>query len=88
MLIDNDVRGLVRSRGNLVEHYDGQEIWNPNWSGAGQACMDISGMGGGWHLYFEISIEEVEDVRRVVDEKYKKWEVFAYKKIDPNSPNL
>ena len=77
-----DPHALVRLQGNRVEHYDGKEIWNGNWVGAGQAYMDITGMGGGWYLYFEVEIETVEDIKRKMDALYKKEKVYAYQKDD------
>ena len=82
MLLDKNLSGLVRLHGLTVEHYDGKEVWNANWSGARQAYMDIIGMGGFWHLYHEVNIEEVEEIKRVVDEKNKKRGFFAYKSSD------
>lgn len=75
-----DIRGLVRLHDITVEHYDGKEVWNANWSGARQAYMDIIGMGGFWHLYHEINVEEVEEIKHVVDEKFKKGGVLLIRK--------
>lgn len=82
MLLDKKLKGLVRLHGISIEHYDGKEVWNANWSGARQTYMDIIGMGGFWHLYHEINVEEVEEIKRVVDEEYKKKGGVAYKGSD------
>lgn len=39
-------------------------------------------MGCFWHFYHEINVEEVEEIKRVVDEEYKKGGFFAYKVSD------
>lgn len=78
---DGHLLGLVRLVGNHVAHYDGNETWNDNWDGAGQAYMDISGMGD-WYLYSEIDVDKVEEIKRQLDEKYKKGGHFAYNIAD------
>lgn len=73
--------GLVRLENHSVERYDGNEVWTKDWDGSGQAYMDIIGMGD-WYLYSEVSAEDVEEVKRAVDEKYKKGGHFAYNNTD------
>jgi hypothetical protein len=79
------ILGLVRLQDDRVEHYDGNETWNAEWAGAGKAYMDIIGMGGNWYMYDEIDLEQVEDIKRIVDERYKERALFAYKNSDPNA---
>jgi hypothetical protein len=79
-LTTGELRALVRLQGNRVEHYDGKDIWNGNWVEAGQAYMDIIGMGGGWYLYKQVGIEEVEELKRELDAKYKERKLFAFAK--------
>ncbi len=84
-LTTGELRALVRVYGNEVEHYDGKDFWNPNWSESGQAYMDITGMGGSWYLYHTVRGEEVEEIKRTVDELYKKTRLFAYQRADDAS---
>ena len=76
--------GLVRLSGNTVERYDGQDIWNANFAGHGTVLMDISGMGDGWASLVEVGVEEVDAIKRMLDQRFEKLGIFSYEK--PNSP--
>jgi hypothetical protein len=72
--------GLVRQEGRNVERYDGKGIWNDNWSGSGQAYMDICGMGDGWGVFREIPESAVEEIKHQLDERFEQLGLFSYKK--------
>ena len=82
-LVSGEVTVLVRLMNNLLEHYEGKGIWTNDWPAANHVYMHLVGMGSRWHLYREVNVEDVEEVQRQLDKKYKKWRMFAYKNDHP-----
>ena len=82
-LSSGDITVLVRLSDNLLEHYDGKGIWTNNWPASGYVYMHLVGKARHRHLYREVGVEEVEEIKRQIDKRYKKWRMFAYKNDDP-----
>jgi hypothetical protein len=63
------VRALYRiDRTNPIERYVGQGAWEAD-PDSGKIASNIAGFGGNWYDYDQITLEELEKVMRMLDER-------------------